>query len=63
LPEGSSVPAHFHITEVGQVNKKFIDWGGTQMEEKMINFQLWVAADYDHRFGTKKLLDIIKLSD
>lgn len=63
LPDGSSVPAHFHITEVGQVNKKFIDCGGTVREEKMINFQLWEDGDYDHRLGTKKLLDIIELSE
>lgn len=63
LPDGSSVPAHFHITEVGQVNKKFIDCGGTVREEKVINFQLWEAEDYDHRLGAKKLLDIIELSE
>ena len=63
LPDGSSVPAHFHITEVGQVNKKFIDCGGTVREEKVINFQLWEAGDYDHRLGAKKLLDIIELSE
>jgi hypothetical protein len=63
LPDGNSVPAHFHITEVGQVNKKFIDCGGTVREEKAINFQLWEDGDYDHRLGSKKLLDIIELSE
>ena len=29
LPNGSLVPAHFHITEVGRVHKDFIDCGGT----------------------------------
>lgn len=63
LPDGSSVPAHFHITEVGQVTKRFIDCGGTLRDEKSINFQLWEDGDYDHRLGSKKLLDIIQLSE
>lgn len=63
LPDGNSVPAHFHITEVGQVNKRFIDCGGTIRDEKSINFQLWEDGDYDHRLGAKKLLDIIQLSE
>lgn len=63
LPDGTSVPAHFHITEIGQVNKKFIDCGGTLRDEKSINFQLWEDGDYDHRLGAKKLLDIIQLSE
>lgn len=63
LPGGASVPAHFHITEVGQVHKRFIDCGGTVREEKLINFQLWEDGDYDHRLGAKKLLDIIQLSE
>lgn len=63
LPSGVKVPAHFHITEVGQINKKFIDCGGTVRAEKVINFQLWEDGDFDHRLGAKKLLDIITLSE
>ncbi len=63
LPDGTSVPAHFHITEIGQVNKKFIDCGGTLRDEKSISFQLWEDGDFDHRLGAKKLLDIIQLSE
>jgi hypothetical protein len=63
LPGGTPVPAHFHITEVGQVNKRFIDCGGTLRDEKTVNFQLWEDGDYDHRLGAKKLLDIIQLSE
>ena len=29
LPDGSLVPSHFHVTEVGKVSKHFIDCGGT----------------------------------
>lgn len=63
LPDGSAVPAHFHITEIGQVTKRFIDCGGTLRDEKSINFQLWEDGDYVHRLGSKKLLDIIELSE
>lgn len=63
LPDGTSVPAHFHITEIGQVTKRFIDCGGTLRDEKTVNFQLWEDGDYDHRLGAKKLLDIIQLSE
>ena len=63
LPDGSGVPAHFHITEVGQIHKRFFDCGGTLRDEKAINFQLWEDVDYDHRLGAKNLLDIIELSE
>ncbi len=63
LENGSFVPAHFHVTEVGMVIKNFIDCGGTVRNEKKVNFQLWDANDYEHRLKPKKLLDIIDLSE
>ncbi|TXI85551.1 MAG: hypothetical protein E6Q37_06090 [Crocinitomicaceae bacterium] len=57
------VPEHFHITEVGLITKNFIDCGGTVREEKVINFQLWEAGDYDHRLEPSKLLRIIEKSE
>ena len=63
LPNGESVPAHFHVTEIGQINKKFIDCGGKLRNEKVINFQLWEDGDFDHRLGANKLLHIIELSE
>lgn len=63
LPDGSSIPAHFHVTEVGQVSKRFIDCGGTLRNEEVINFQLWEDGDFDHRIGATKLLHIISLSE
>jgi hypothetical protein len=29
LPNGTKVPSHFHVTEVGVITKHFIDCGGT----------------------------------
>ena len=63
LPDGTFVPKHFHITEVGQINKHFIDCGGTVRNEKAVNFQLWEAGDFDHRLAPQKLVSIIGLSE
>lgn len=62
LPDGSFVPAHFHVTEVGQNTRSFIDCGGTVRRERKVNFQLWQADDFDHRLAPAKLMDIINLS-
>ncbi|MBB3122673.1 hypothetical protein FHS04_000161 [Mesoflavibacter sabulilitoris] len=63
LPDGSLVPNHFHVTEVGKTTKHFIDCGGTIRQEKKVNFQLWNANDYDHRLHPEKLIHIIELSE
>lgn len=63
LANGSAVPEHFHVTEVGLVNKRFIDCGGTMRNESKINFQLWTSDDYDHRLSAQKLKSIIELSE
>ncbi|WP_027419795.1 DUF6428 family protein [Crocinitomix catalasitica] len=63
LPNGTLVPSHFHVTEVGSVTKNFIDCGGTTRKENRVNFQLWEANDYDHRLHPEKLLSIIELSE
>lgn len=63
LTDGSAVPAHFHITEVGHVQKRFIDCGGTTRLEDRVCFQLWEAEDFDHRLQSEKLIDIIQLSE
>jgi hypothetical protein len=63
LPNKSFVPEHFHVTEVGIVSKNFIDCGGKVREEKVVNFQLWEASDFDHRLAPNKLLSIIELSE
>lgn len=63
LPNQSFVPKHFHVTEVGVINKQFIDCGGKLREEKVVNFQLWEANDFDHRLAPSKLIDIVSLSE
>ena len=63
LPDQSLVPSHFHVTEVGEITKRFIDCGGTVRKETVVNFQLWNANDYDHRLHPEKLVKIIELSE
>jgi len=63
LENGTPVPEHFHVTEIGQITKHFIDCGGVVRTEKAVNFQLWDANDYEHRLKPTKLLNIIKLSE
>ena len=63
LPNGTYLPAHFHVTEVGLVSKHFIDCGGVERRETVANFQLWKAGDYDHRLAPQKFLHILTLSD
>lgn len=63
LPNKQYVPEHFHVTEVGLVSKHFIDCGGVERVEEVINFQLWNANDLEHRLKPQKLLNIIALSE
>ena len=59
LCDGSVVPEHFHITEVGMMSKIFVDCGGTKRIDNFATFQLWVDFDFDHRLVPEKLLSII----
>ena len=63
LPNGESVPTHFHVTEVGEINRKFTDCGGALRNDTVINFQLWTSDDYDHQLGVQTLQNIIALSE
>ena len=63
LPNGTYVPEHFHVTEVGLITKNFIDCGGKVRKETVVNFQLWDANDFEHRLKPQKILDIIALSE
>jgi hypothetical protein len=58
----TAVPPHFHLTEVGKLNKKFVDCGGEQHECTCCSLQLWVKDDYDHRLDSKKFSEIVERS-
>jgi len=59
LPDGSAVPLSFHVTEVGRVQKTFLDCGGTRRETVACQLQVWVGQDYDHRIETRKMAAIL----
>lgn len=63
LPDGQFVPAHFHITEIGNVSRDYIDCGGTLRQENKFNLQLWVSSDSDHRLAPDNLLNILQLAE
>lgn len=63
LADGTIVPEHFHVTEVGLITKNFIDCGGIVRKETVVNFQLWNAEDVEHRLKPQKLINIIELSE
>ncbi len=59
LPSGAEIPAHAHITEVGRVEKRFLDCGGTVRRTVTTNLQAWVDADTEHRFLAGKLAAVL----
>lgn len=63
LPSGEFIPDHFHVTEVGRVEKSFIDCGGTRRKAVSCLLQAWTANDVDHRLVAGKLAKILKLAE
>lgn len=63
LPDGDQVPAHFHITEVGHLTKRFIDCGGTLHEAKhTCLLQTWHSdKDLHHRLSAGTFAKILDL--
>ncbi len=59
LPDGDVVAAHAHITEVGRIDKTFIDCGGTVRKISTCSLQAWVADDTDHRLNPATLAAIL----
>ena len=55
-PDGEPIEAHFHVTEVGRVQRDFVDCGGTVHRIVTCLLQTWVGDDADHRITGGKLL-------
>ena len=55
-PDGDPIEPHFHVTEVGRVQKDFVDCGGTVRRLVTCLLQTWVGDDPDHRITAGKLL-------
>jgi hypothetical protein len=54
--DGEPIEAHFHVTEVGRVQKDFVDCGGTVRRLVTCLLQTWVGDDTDHRITGGKLI-------
>lgn len=63
LDDGTAIAPHFHVTEVGRVEKQFVDCGGKRRSTVACVLQTLVATDTDHRLTTTKLAGIMKLVD
>lgn len=55
-PDGEPIEANFHVTEVGRVQRDFVDCGGTVRQIATCLLQSWVGDDVDHRIIGGKLL-------
>ena len=62
LPGSHTVPASFHITEVGHVTKKFIDCGGKLHSVESCQLQVWLGEDTDHRLYAGKMAHVLGLA-
>jgi hypothetical protein len=64
LPDGGRIPAHYHVTEVGHVAKRFIDCGGTVRTSETCVLQTYFGSPQDdgHRLTAGKLAHILELA-
>jgi hypothetical protein len=62
LPNGDSVPAHAHVTEVARIDKRFIDCGGTLRTDALCRLQTWFSDDVEHRLVAGKLAKILDMA-
>lgn len=60
---GEAIAPHFHVTEIGRVEKQFVDCGGKPRSTVACVLQTLVAHDTDHRLMTDKLANIVALAD
>ncbi|MBC8009849.1 MAG: hypothetical protein H7067_07110 [Burkholderiales bacterium] len=58
--DGEEIEPHFHVTEVGRVQKDFVDCGGTVRRLVSCLLQTWVGDDLDHRITAGKLLKALE---
>lgn len=60
LPGGNPVPVSFHVTEVGRVQKTFVDCGGKMHRTESCQLQVWIGPDQDHRIEAGKMASILQ---
>jgi len=61
LPGGDLIPVEAHVTEVGRIDKNFVDCGGAVHTSSTCHLQVWVAEnDEAHRLPPGKLAGVIE---
>lgn len=55
-PDGEPIEAHVHVTEIGRIQKDFVDCGGTVRQQLTCLLQLWSGEDTEHRLTGRRLL-------
>jgi len=60
--DGTKIPEQFHLTEVGRVQKDFIDCGGTVRSMTTCLLQTWIGQDADHRLISSRFANILTLA-
>lgn len=63
LPDGGSVAPHAHLTELGLIQKTYLDCGGNRRNEHYVTMQLWEAQDTEHRLSPSKFASIIQKTE
>ncbi len=63
LPGLDTVPVSFHITEVGHVQKKFIDCGGRLHTVQTCQLQAWLGEDTHHRLLAGKMAGVLNQAE
>jgi hypothetical protein len=63
LPDGSYIPEHAHVTEVGHLVRNFIDCGGLVGREEKAVLQTHVGSDTDHRLKSDRFAKILQLGE
>lgn len=61
MPTGGEIPAAFHVTEVGQVTKVFVDCGGKVHSDLKCVLQTRVGPDPEHRLSAEMFGKILEL--
>ena len=56
MEDGNKIPSHFHITEVGQIEKRFIDCGGTVRHEKKASTRAGQTSEDNRVIRTKNCI-------
>lgn len=62
LPDGDVIAPHAHITEMGRVDRTFVDCGGTVRTLSNCTLQAWVADDIEHRLAPGKLAGVLDIA-